>query len=172
VHKTIQRIRTKLEEPRVLAHTVYCLRSCDRTVRLRVATALARLAPESAHRSVFVERPAALDVLLGALTDANVTTGAPRAATSVPMACTASTLWLWYNRPCAGWVKPNLVPFRALPPGRPVFPADAQAESAAALLELSNKVNASAPIDAAPAQPAKVGRMAPLLGAARLHPGC
>jgi hypothetical protein len=69
VQKTITRMEQKLSgAPRVLASVVYMLRSDKRAVRQRAALALAKLAPEPAIKSIFVDKRG-LDVLLDMLVD-------------------------------------------------------------------------------------------------------
>ncbi|KAJ9505739.1 hypothetical protein QJQ45_029251 [Haematococcus lacustris] len=104
VQKTITRMEQKLNG-RVLSHVIFMLRSSNRVIQQRAAMSLAKLAPESDIKTIFVDRHG-LDVLLNMLVDEDLE---PRT----------------------------------------------QREAANAVLELARKINATAPIDCLPAQPAK-----------------
>eukprot|EP00879_Flechtneria_rotunda_P007709 GHRR01008082.1.p1 GENE.GHRR01008082.1~~GHRR01008082.1.p1 ORF type:complete len:625 (+),score=228.53 GHRR01008082.1:277-2151(+) len=75
VHKTIGRIRQKLEreDKRVLNHVIYSLRSSDRAMQQAVAVSLAQLAPTSELKLIFVDK-GGLEVLLDLVTDKHLTT--------------------------------------------------------------------------------------------------
>jgi hypothetical protein len=58
----------KLSQGRVLPHVVFMLRSSDKLVQQRAAMSLAKLAPESQIKTIFVDKRG-LDVLLDMLVD-------------------------------------------------------------------------------------------------------
>lgn len=67
VQKTITRMEQKLQG-RVLSHVVFMLRSSDKLVQQRSAMSLAKLAPESEIKNIFVDKRG-LEVLLDMLVD-------------------------------------------------------------------------------------------------------
>lgn len=69
VQKTISRLEQKLTG-RVLTHVVFMLRSNSKSIQQKTATSLARLAPESDLRQIFVDKRG-LDILLDMLQDAH-----------------------------------------------------------------------------------------------------
>ena len=66
--KTINRISTKLQAPKVLNHAIYMLRSTEDNVKERMATSLARLGQPDKLKAIFVDRKG-IDVLLEMLTN-------------------------------------------------------------------------------------------------------
>lgn len=140
VHKTISRIEGKLSSPRVLAQCTYMLRSSDRAVQQRVAIALARhVAPGGELAPIFVDK-GGLDVLLALVTEPPGVP-APAAAGASAAGATAARGAGGSGGGSGGWGTSGDV---------------MQRDGAAALLQLANKVNATAPIHAiTPSQPAR-----------------
>lgn len=82
VQKTITRLEQKLTG-RVLSHVVFMLRSSNKDIQQLTATSLARLAPESELRNIFVDKRG-LDILLEMLVDSQLPPRSQReAATAV-----------------------------------------------------------------------------------------
>jgi hypothetical protein len=71
ISKTINRIATKLQTPKVLNHAIYMLRSTEDNVKERIATSLARLVQPEKLKAIFVDRKG-IDVLLEMLTNRDI----------------------------------------------------------------------------------------------------